>query len=73
MLLSKDPQERLGALDDADEIMKHRFFTNTDWEKIKTKEVESIMKPTLKSTYDTRMFDPRITSTKNPGDSMMIR
>jgi serine/threonine protein kinase len=72
MLLSKDPQERLGALDDANELMRHQFFTDTDWEKVQSKEVEPIMKPSLKSTYDTRMFDPRITSTKNPGNSMLL-
>jgi serine/threonine protein kinase len=39
-LLQKDPQRRLGGSDeDAEEIKRHPFFKNIEWEKLYKKEV----------------------------------
>ena len=34
-LLNKNPSERIGCKDGINEIMKHKWFKNFDWKKIK--------------------------------------
>lgn len=46
-LLEKDPDTRLGAKDDAREVMKHPFFSDIDWTQLEKKKVDPHFKPDL--------------------------
>jgi serine/threonine protein kinase len=49
-LLCSDPKKRLGATkNDAEEIKKHAFFANIDWEGILTKKVKPPFVPKIVS------------------------
>jgi len=53
-LLVKDPELRLG---NAEEIMKHDFFSSINWEKMMNREVATPYIPVLKDPTDTSHFD----------------
>lgn len=36
----KDPKKRLGSKNDSEEIKKHPWFSNIDWQKIALKQVK---------------------------------
>jgi hypothetical protein len=36
-LLIKKPNKRIGFAGDADEVMKHSFFTGLDWEQVESR------------------------------------
>ncbi|KAL1971229.1 hypothetical protein VTN77DRAFT_181 [Rasamsonia byssochlamydoides] len=61
-LLNRNPKHRLGAKDDARELMAHPFFHDIDWEALARKEVIPPFKPKLKSETDTSNFDPEFTT-----------
>ncbi|KAA8644775.1 hypothetical protein EYZ11_013418 [Aspergillus tanneri] len=64
-LLNRNPKHRLGAKDDAKELMAHPFFHDIDWEALGRKEVIPPFKPKLKSDTDTSNFDPEFTNALN--------
>jgi len=53
-LLIKDPELRLG---NAEEIMKHDFFSSINWDKMMNREVATPYIPVLKDPTDTSHFD----------------
>lgn len=58
-LLDKDPDNRLGARDDADDIMNHPFFTGIDWKELERKNIDPLFKPDL--TEDKlKYFNPNL-------------
>lgn len=61
-LLNRNPKHRLGAKDDAKELMAHPFFADVDWDALCSKRVIPPFKPKLKSNTDTSNFDPEFTS-----------
>lgn len=61
-LLNRNPRHRLGATDDAAELMAHPFFHDIDWEALRKKNVIPPFKPKLKSPMDTSNFDPEFTN-----------
>lgn len=61
-LLNRNPKHRLGAKDDAKELMAHPFFSDVDWDALCSKRVIPPFKPKLKSNSDTSNFDPEFTS-----------
>ena len=59
LLLEKDPAKRLGSGSyDAQDIMKHPFFSTINWGLLALKEVEPLFKPLVKSEDDYKNFDP---------------
>ena len=60
-LLHRDPTKRIGANNDAEEIMGHPFFDDLDWEAIKRREHKSVFKPKVKHSEDTSAIDKLFT------------
>ena len=44
-LLTRDPELRMGAAKDVEELKTHPFFSDLDWDKLLRKEVNPIYKP----------------------------
>lgn len=61
--MEKDPANRLGTKEGLDEIMKHPFFSNLDFDKLVAKEIEPPFKPKLSADLlDVSNFDSQFTS-----------
>lgn len=61
-LLCRDPRRRLGAgPEDAEEIKRHPFFGDVDWNKLLKRQVKPPFKPKVESETDTSNFDPAFT------------
>lgn len=61
-LLNRNPKHRLGATNDARELMAHSFFHDIDWELLKNKSIPPPFKPHITSELDTSNFDPEFTN-----------
>lgn len=61
-LLNRNPNHRLGAKNDADELMAHPFFHDVDWDALGRKALVPPFKPKLKGELDTSNFDPEFTN-----------
>lgn len=72
-LLNRNPKHRLGAKDDAKELIAHPFFHDIDWEALGRKEVIPPFKPKLKSESDTSNFDPEFTTALDHSTSLNDR
>jgi protein-serine/threonine kinase len=72
-LLNRNPKHRLGAKDDARELMAHPFFHDIDWQALARKEVIPPFKPKLKSESDTSNFDPEFTTALDHSTSLNDR
>ncbi|KAL6234416.1 hypothetical protein BDW75DRAFT_231177 [Aspergillus navahoensis] len=72
-LLNRNPKHRLGAQNDAKELMAHPFFHDIDWEALGRKEVIPPFKPKLKSDTDTSNFDPEFTNALENSNSLNDR
>ena len=54
----KKPQKRLGgSLSDADEIKRHPFFENVDWNFVQEKAYQPPFRPKLNGKKDVANFD----------------
>ncbi|KAG9044224.1 Serine/threonine kinase [Tulasnella sp. UAMH 9824] len=61
-LLTRDPNRRLGSGEsDAEEIKKHRFFNDTNWDDVLDKRVPPPYLPAITSPVDTSNFDTEFT------------
>ncbi|RIA97083.1 kinase-like domain-containing protein [Glomus cerebriforme] len=60
-LLARNPHNRLGSQNDAEEIKNHPFFANVDWEALYRKQVSPPFKPNVSSDDDVSCFDPAFT------------
>ncbi|CAG8516349.1 1281_t:CDS:2 [Cetraspora pellucida] len=60
-LLARNPNNRLGSHNDAEEIKNHPFFANIDWDALYRKQVSPPFKPNVSSEDDTSCFDPSFT------------
>ncbi|XP_004714186.2 ribosomal protein S6 kinase alpha-6 [Echinops telfairi] len=67
MLFKRNPVNRLGS-EGVEEIKKHIFFANIDWNKLYKKEVQPPFTPASGKPDDTFCFDPEFTA-KTPKDS----
>jgi len=72
-LLNRNPKHRLGATDDAEELKRHPFFADIDWEALTKKQIMPPFKPKLKSETDTSNFDPEFTNALNGASSLNAR
>ncbi|KAH8651626.1 kinase-like domain-containing protein [Tricladium varicosporioides] len=68
-LLNRNPKHRLGATDDAEELKRHIFFSNTDWDALARKLTPPPFKPKLKPRDDVINFDPEFSG---PFDSSSL-
>jgi serine/threonine protein kinase len=72
-LLNRNPKHRLGAQDDAEELKRHAFFADIDWEALTKKKITPPFKPKLKSETDTQNFDPEFTNALMGASSLNAR
>ncbi|KAJ7986667.1 hypothetical protein DPEC_G00342260 [Dallia pectoralis] len=62
-LLRRNPERRLGAGEkDAEEVKKHPFFRNVDWDGLLSKKVRPAFIPVIKDREDVSNFDEEFTS-----------
>ncbi|XP_048963551.1 ribosomal protein S6 kinase alpha-6 isoform X4 [Canis lupus baileyi] len=67
MLFKRNPANRLGS-EGVEEIKRHLFFANVDWNRLYRREVQPPFKPASGKPDDTFCFDPEFTA-KTPKDS----
>ncbi|KAI5302171.1 hypothetical protein KEM56_000960 [Ascosphaera pollenicola] len=72
-LLNRNPKHRMGATNDALELMAHPFFNDIDWEALEQKNVPPPFKPKLSSEMDTSYFDPEFTTAMDQAKSLNAR
>ncbi|KAF4633939.1 hypothetical protein G7Y89_g4178 [Cudoniella acicularis] len=72
-LLNRNPKHRLGAQDDAEELKRHPFFADIDWNALTKKLITPPFKPKLKSEIDVQNFDPEFTNALNGAGSLNAR
>ncbi|KAI0004673.1 kinase-like domain-containing protein [Xylariaceae sp. FL0662B] len=72
-LLNRNPKHRLGAIDDAEELKRHPFFADVDWDVLSKKLITPPFKPKLKSETDVSYFDPEFTNALNTNGSLNER
>ncbi|KAK2072818.1 hypothetical protein P8C59_007151 [Phyllachora maydis] len=72
-LLNRNPKHRLGAVDDAEELKRHAFFGDIDWNALAKKLITPPFKPQLKSETDVSYFDPEFTNAMNTNGSLNER
>jgi serine/threonine protein kinase len=63
-LLQKDPKQRLGAKNGADEVMEHPFFKDLQWDALFNKQYEPFFKPKILGTNGLNNFPPEFTETQ---------
>lgn len=61
-LLNRNPNHRLGAIRDAEELKEHPFFKTIDWKALALKQVTPPFKPVVESDESTNNFDEEFTS-----------
>lgn len=62
-LLNRNPKHRLGAQDDAEDLKRHPFFANIDWNLLANKAIPPPFKPLVESEESVANFDPEFTGT----------
>jgi serine/threonine protein kinase len=72
-LLNRNPKHRLGAIDDAEELKRHPFFGDVNWDVLSKKLITPPFKPKLKSETDVSYFDPEFTNALNMSGSLNER
>ncbi|KAL2261612.1 hypothetical protein VTK26DRAFT_3787 [Humicola hyalothermophila] len=72
-LLNRNPKHRLGATDDAEELKRHAFFADIDWDALSKKLITPPFKPHLKSDTDVSYFDPEFTNALDTNGSLNER
>ncbi|KAJ9157831.1 Non-specific serine/threonine protein kinase [Pleurostoma richardsiae] len=72
-LLNRNPKHRLGATDDAEELKRHPFFKDIDWDALSKKLITPPFRPNLKSDTDVSYFDPEFTNALNNNGSLNER
>lgn len=61
-LLERNPAKRIGyGENDAEELKKHEFFADIDWEKVSQKQHESAFTPKVKGPEDISCIDKLFT------------
>jgi len=55
--LCKKPEERLGFVADALDLMQHPFFRDTNWSDVHNRILTPPFKPNIKSPVDTKMYE----------------
>lgn len=77
-LLEKDPKKRLGTNGDADEVVNHPWFKDTDWDGIMNKTIKAKFIPELDKMKKDKVKEPFELSTakkennQNGGDEVLM-
>lgn len=61
-LICRDPESRLCAVTDIEELKAHPFFEGFDWDSLYRKEMDAPFKPDVGDASDTSNFDSEFTS-----------
>lgn len=62
-LLTRDPTQRLGSGPrDAEDIQRHEFFSDVNWDKLAKGEIAPPWEPTINGSLDTSQFDKEFTN-----------
>eukprot|EP00466_Bigelowiella_natans_P021389 jgi/Bigna1/72724/fgenesh1_pg.21_\ len=61
-LLNRNPVERIGSRNDADEVKAHPFFKDMDWNLLYQKRLRPPFRPQVRQMADTANFDPEFTT-----------
>ncbi|KAH9904206.1 protein kinase-like domain-containing protein [Xylariomycetidae sp. FL2044] len=72
-LLNRNPKHRLGAQMDAEELKRHPFFADVNWEALGRRVITPPFKPKLKSETDVSYFDPEFTNALGQNGSLNER
>lgn len=64
LLLQRDPSLRLGSKKDVEDIKKHHFYDNLDWDKLYRKDFSPSFKPNISDDTTTENFDREFTDEK---------
>ncbi|RXG47997.1 hypothetical protein VDGE_04427 [Verticillium dahliae] len=72
-LLNRNPKHRLGATLDAEELKRHPFFADIDWDILAKKLITPPFKPKLTSATDVSYFDPEFTNALDNSGSLNER
>ncbi|KAI9904902.1 hypothetical protein N3K66_001431 [Trichothecium roseum] len=72
-LLNRNPKHRLGATGDAEELKRHGFFGDIDWDLLAKKLITPPFKPKLMSETDVSYFDPEFTTALDQNGSLNER
>lgn len=70
-LLNKNPDNRLGSINDFDDIKKHPFFEGLNFNDLLAKKIKAPYIPVLKDKTDTANFDQEFTS-ENVDEASLI-
>ncbi|MCQ2821111.1 MAG: protein kinase [archaeon] len=70
-LLNKNPEKRLGSINDFEDIKKHPFFSGLNFDDLLERKIKPPFVPVLKDRTDTRNFDQEFTS-ENVDDASLI-
>ena len=70
-LLNKNPDKRLGSINDFDDIKNHPFFADINFDDLLAKKIKAPYIPALKDATDTTNFDQEFTS-ENVDDASLI-
>jgi len=70
-LLTREVDKRLGSgPDGSNEVKRHGFFGEIDWDRLEKKEIDAPFKPKVKSEIDTSQIDTAFTQ-ERPQDSLV--
>jgi hypothetical protein len=61
-LLKKNPSERLGFVNNAEDIKKHRFFGDIDWDQLKARQCKPPISFEFNGLDDCSQFDLEFTT-----------
>ena len=53
--MTKNPDRRLGSLNDADEVMEQSFFADINWTDLQKKRITPPFKPAVNGLMDTKV------------------
>lgn len=62
-LLNRNPKHRLGSENDAEDLKRHPFFAQIDWNLLANKKIPPPFKPLVESEDSVANFDPEFTGT----------
>ncbi|EPX72807.1 AGC/AKT protein kinase Sck2 [Schizosaccharomyces octosporus yFS286] len=72
LLLNRNSKNRLGANGDAEEVKRHAFFDDIDWEKLNAKKLSPPFKPIVEGEFDVSNFDVEFTNKEVPADFVAV-
>ncbi|EPY52615.1 AGC/AKT protein kinase Sck2 [Schizosaccharomyces cryophilus OY26] len=72
LLLNRNAKNRLGAHGDAEEVKRHSFFADINWEELSAKRFSPPFKPIVEGEFDVSNFDVEFTNKEVPNDFVPV-